>query len=172
MAISQQHYFRTRPQRSVPFTFLSNWFSKCSSWTASNTRELVKNADSSVLPQPYCIRILRGGAQESVLNKPSTRASLVAQRLKGLPAMWETWVRSLSWEDPLKKEKATHSSILAWRIPWTKDSGGLQSTGSQRIGHDWATNTFTFCSPSNQIWAWRNAATLWLFPVTALKPML
>ena len=47
------------------------------------------------------------------------RASLVAQLVKNLPAMWETWVRSLGWEDPLEKGKATHSSILAWRIPWT-----------------------------------------------------
>ena len=53
----------------------------------------------------------------------------MAQRLKRLPAMWETWVRSLGWEDPLKKEMATHSSILAWRIPWTEELGGLQSTG-------------------------------------------
>ena len=58
-------------------------------------------------------------------------ASLVAQRLKHLPAMWETWVRSLDWEDPLEKEMATHSSILAWRIPWMEEPGGLQSTGSQ-----------------------------------------
>ena len=57
--------------------------------------------------------------------------SLVAQRLKHLPAMWETLVRSLGWEDPLEKEMATHSSILAWRIPWTEEPGGLQSTGSQ-----------------------------------------
>ena len=57
--------------------------------------------------------------------------SLVAQRLKHLPAMWETWVRSLGWEDPLEKEMATHSSILAWRIPRTEEPGGLQSTGSQ-----------------------------------------
>ena len=57
------------------------------------------------------------------------RASLVAQRLKCLPAMWETWVRSLGWEDPLEKETATHSSILTWRIPWTEELGGLQSTG-------------------------------------------
>ena len=54
---------------------------------------------------------------------------LVAQRLKRLPAMWETWVRSLGREDPLAKEMATHSSILAWRIPWTEELGGLQSTG-------------------------------------------
>ena len=68
------------------------------------------------------------------------RASLVAQRLKRLPAMWETLVRSLGWEDPLEKEMATHSSILAWRIPWTKEPGRLQSTGSQRVRHDWATS--------------------------------
>ena len=66
-------------------------------------------------------------------------ASLVAQRLKCLPAMREAWVRSLGQEDPLKKEMATHSSILAWRIPWTEEPGGLQSTGSQRVGHDLAT---------------------------------
>ena len=64
------------------------------------------------------------------------RASLVAQRVKRLPATWETWVRSLGWEDPLEKEMATHSSILAWRIPWMEEPGGLQSTGSQRVGRD------------------------------------
>jgi len=56
-------------------------------------------------------------------------ASLVGQRLKHLPAMWDTWVQSLGWEDPLKKEMATHSSILACRIPWTEELGGLQSMG-------------------------------------------
>ena len=50
--------------------------------------------------------------------------------------MWETWVQSLSQEDPLEEEIATHSSILAWKIPWTEEPGGLQSTGSQRVGHD------------------------------------
>ena len=60
----------------------------------------------------------------------------MAQRLKRLPAMWETWVRSLSWEDPLEKEIATHSSILAWRITWMEEAGRLQSMGSQRVGHD------------------------------------
>ena len=64
------------------------------------------------------------------------RTSLVAQRLKGLPAMRETWVRSLGQEDPLEKEMGTHSSILAWRIPWMEEPGGLQSTGSQRVGHN------------------------------------
>ena len=63
-------------------------------------------------------------------------SSQVPQRLKHLPAMWETWVRSLGQEDPLEKEMATRSSILAWRIPWMEEPGGLQSTGSQRVGHD------------------------------------
>ena len=57
-------------------------------------------------------------------------ASQVAQRLKRLPAMRETWVRYLGWEDALEKEVATHSSILAWKIQWTEEPGGLQSTGS------------------------------------------
>ena len=65
-----------------------------------------------------------------------TRASLVAQTVKRLPAMQETWVRSLGWEDPLEKEMATHSSTLAWKIPWMEEPGRLQSMGSQRVGHD------------------------------------
>ena len=72
-------------------------------------------------------------------------ASLVAQLVKNLPAMQETWVQSLGWEDLLEKEKATHSSILAWRIPWTEKPGGLQSTGSQRVGHDCATSLSFRC---------------------------
>ena len=63
-------------------------------------------------------------------------ASLVAQRLKSLPPMRETRVRSLRQGDPLEKEMVTHSGILAWRIPWTEEPGRLQSTGSQRVGHD------------------------------------
>jgi len=59
----------------------------------------------------------------------------VAQLVKNLPAMWETWVRSLGWEDPLEKGMATHSSILAWRIPWLEEPGRLQSTVLQRAGH-------------------------------------
>ena len=61
---------------------------------------------------------------------------LVAQRLKRLPAMRETRLRSLEQEDPLEKEMATCSSILAWRIPWMEEPGGLQSVESQRVGHD------------------------------------
>ena len=64
--------------------------------------------------------------------------------LKNLPAMQETQVRSLSQEDSLEKEKAIHSTILAWRIPWAEEAGNLQSIVSQGVGHDRATNTFTF----------------------------
>ena len=56
--------------------------------------------------------------------------------VKNLPAVWETQVRFLGWENPLDKEEATHSSILAWRIPWTEEPDGLQSMGSQRVRHD------------------------------------
>ena len=65
----------------------------------------------------------------------------MAQRVKRVPAMQETWVRSLGQEDPLEKEMATHSSTLAWKIPWTEEPGRLQSMGSQRVGRDF---TFTF----------------------------
>ena len=64
------------------------------------------------------------------------KTSLVAQTAKHLPTMQETWVQSLGQEDPLEKETATHSSILAWKIPWIEERGRLQSTGSQRVGHD------------------------------------
>ena len=69
-------------------------------------------------------------------DNTALRASLVAQTAKHPPAMWETRVRSLSQEDPLEKEMATHSSTLAWRIPWTEEPCRLQSMGSQRVGHD------------------------------------
>ena len=62
--------------------------------------------------------------------------ALVAHLVKNLPAVQETWVRSLGWEDPLEKEMATHSSIIAWKISWTEEPGKLQSMGSQRAGHD------------------------------------
>ena len=85
------------------------------------------------------------------------RASLVAQMVKNPPAMQETWVRSLVGKIPLEKGIATHPSILAWRIPWTEESGGQQSMGSQRVGYNWETNTFHFST--KQIWGW----SLWEF---------
>ena len=86
-----------------------------------------------------------------VLTSGSSRKSslgdfffyLVPQMIKNLPAMQETWVWSPGQEDPLEKGMATHSSILAQRIPWTEEPGRLQSVRSQRVGHDWVTNTFT-----------------------------
>ena len=69
----------------------------------------------------------------------------MAQMVKCLPTMQETRVRSLGWENPLEKEMATHSSTLAWKIPWIEEPGGLQSMGLQRVGHDWAISlTITF----------------------------
>ena len=64
------------------------------------------------------------------------RSSWVAQTVKRLSTMWETWVRSLGREDPLEKEMAIHSSTIAWKIPWTEEPGRLQSMGSQRVGHN------------------------------------
>ena len=75
---------------------------------------------SKYLMQAYCV--------------PAT--SMLAQTVKCLPTMWETRVQSLGWEDLLDKEMATHSSILAWKIPWTEEPGRLQSMGLQRVGHD------------------------------------
>ena len=63
----------------------------------------------------------------------------MAQMVKNLPTMWETWVQSLGWEDALEEGMATHPSILAWRIPWTEEPGGLQSMQLQRVGHNLAT---------------------------------
>ena len=66
--------------------------------------------------------------------------SLVAQTVRHLPTMWETWVRSLGWGDPLEKEMATQSSTLAWKILWMEEPGRLQSMGPQRVGYDWKTS--------------------------------
>ena len=79
-----------------------------------------------------------------VLYTHTYRALLVAQMVKNSPAMRETWIWSLGWEEPMKKGTAIHSSILAWRIPWTKEPGRVQFMGSQRVGHDWATFTYIY----------------------------
>ena len=89
----------------------------------------------------YMPGLVRAGSLNCI---PQACHSLVAQRLKRLPGMRETQVRSLGWEDPLEKETATHSSTLAWRIPWREEPGVLQSMGSQRVGHDWATSLSLF----------------------------
>ena len=81
-----------------------------------------------------------------------TWASLVAQLVKNLPAMRETWVQSLGWEDPLEEGMTTHSSFLAWRMPWTEGPGGLLSKGLQRVGNDWV--TFTSLHPFLEFFHW------------------
>ena len=83
------------------------------------------------------------GRWEALLNIKDFPFALVAETVKNLPAMQEIWVWYLNQEDPLEKGMATHSSVLAWRIPGTEEPGGLQSMGSQRFGQDWTTNTFT-----------------------------
>ena len=88
----------------------------------------------------HCIR----GSSVGKWSLQTVKASLVAQLVKNLPTVRETWVRSLGWEDPLEKGMASHSSIPAWEIPWPEEPGGLQFMESQRVGHDWATFIFTF----------------------------
>ena len=83
-------------------------------------------------------------------TEQNNRAPVLAERVKNLPAMQETWIRSLGWKNLLEKGVATHSSILAWRISWTEEPDGLQSMGSQRIRHDGLTNTFTFHFQNNR----------------------
>ena len=85
--------------------------------------------------------------------------------VKCLPAVWETQVWSLGQEDPLKKGMATHSSILAWRIPWAEEPGRLQSMELQRVGHVWMTNTFHF---TKDTWEFRERVIKWIlsFPVS------
>ena len=111
----------------------------------SNLCPLLCQADSSPLSH-------QGSPLPNFLNKWFQRIKkkkvlnsfgwfrLVAQTVKHLPAMRETQVRFLIWEDPLEKEMAIHSSTLAWRIPWMEDPDRLQSMGSQRVGQDWATS--------------------------------
>ena len=84
----------------------------------------------------------------------------MTQMVKNLLAIQVTRVWFLSWEDPLEKEMATHSSILAWRIPWTEEPGGLQSMGSQRIRHNWATNTHTHTHTQKRQRPWTAKAIL------------
>ena len=117
---------------------------------AAKTLEGNQNGEMHDTPKERCLysrgcyltRVLKAESKPArdreLREKPRciVQASLVVQRIKRLPAMQETWVQSLGWEDPLEKEMATHSSILAWRISWTEEPGRLQYTGSQRVRHD------------------------------------
>ena len=100
--------------------------------------------------------------EASTLNQSQICVLLVAQKVKHMPTMWETWIRFLGWEDPLEKEMATHPSIHAYKIPWANEPGGLQSIGSQRVGHDWGTSLHFTC---NLAWQLVQYYILW-FEVT------
>ena len=97
-----------------------------------------------------------------VLNRKSL-TSLVAQTVKHLPTMWETQVQTLGQEDLLEKEVVTHSSILAWKIPWMEEPGRLQSMGSQRVGHDWATSLSFFHFLTQPFFKWNIYSFIYLF---------
>ena len=116
----------------------SNVSNQISNALCHKTEAVILPALSAARWHPSCLG-LTFPSQMSLAIRPlivSLRASLVAQTLKNLPAMQETWVRSLDWEDALEKGTATHSSILAWRIPWTEEPDRLQSMEWQRVGHD------------------------------------
>ena len=110
-----------------------NWKSLSATWLIKSnwTIYLIKNRDF-IIPNTC----------DQMWTNPNR-----AEMVKNLSAMWETRVWSLGQEDTLQEELATHSSILVWRIPWTEEPGGLQSMGSQRVGHDWATPTHTVWVP-------------------------
>ena len=84
----------------------------------------------------YCIYFIYLFICILLMMSFKSQTSLVAQTVKHLSTMQETWVRSLGWKDPLQKEMAIHSSTLAWKIPWTEEPGRLQPMGSQRVGHN------------------------------------
>ena len=84
----------------------------------------------------FCLLLIRTVVITFGAHPDNPWASLLAQIVKNLLAMQETWVQSLGWEDPREKGMATHSSILVWRIPWTEEHGRLQSMRSQRVRHD------------------------------------
>ena len=91
---------------------------------------------------------------------------LVAQMVKRLPTMWDPRVQSLGWEDLLEKEMATHSSTLAWKIPWRKEPGRLQSMGSQRVRHDWATSMSMSMSKGRGKTSGASVVSIWPVPYT------
>ena len=114
---------------------LSDWTTYGNQNISSIILEAQNLKNSSVfLMLPFCFSCLH-----FCVSITYYRASLVAQTVKNPPAMWDTWVPPLGWEDPLEEGMATHSSILAWRISISEDPGGLQSMGLQKVRVDWAT---------------------------------
>ena len=104
----------------------------CNNFRHSDDTTLMAESEEEL--QSFVMKVKE--ESEKVGLKFNIQTSLVAQTVKYLSTMRETRVQSLGWEDPLEKEMATHSSILAWRLPWTEEPGRLQSTGSQRVRHN------------------------------------
>ena len=141
-------------QKSSGCCFFACYF-VCFAWrtTVEHFPTPPRSEHATTLHYPCCVYKVMGVGthwSEHVVGRISCRlagmrwelkrAFLVTQMVKHLPAMQETWVWSLGWEDPLEKEMATQSSILAWRISWAEKPGRPQSMGLQRVGHNWATN--------------------------------
>ena len=105
--------------------------------------------------QTTCFILAQGRRRYLWCLRRTIRASLVAQTITTRHATQDTWVWSLGWEDSLDKGMSTHSSVLAWRIPWTEEPGGLQSTGSQRVRHDREALTPTLGNHQVHLYSWR-----------------
>ena len=120
----------------------SNWVG-CHSPLASSEKYIVHLKKRAIIHSESSTSMCWIRKRRSLITslKKKKLSSLIAQMVKKSPAMQETWVWSLGWEDPLEKEMATHYTILAWIIPWTEEPGRLKSRGSQRIRHDWVTFT-------------------------------
>ena len=150
----------TKMCKGSPFMCSLQCVHGCSSWHMSTLYYTVANlvnllSFQRVSLEPNCILHSTNQPRDPVgmrtlVMEPNIGhwTSLVAQMAKHLLTMQETWVQSLGQEDLLEKEMAPHSSILAWRIPWTEEPGRVQSVGSQRVGHNWATSL----SLSYSIW--------------------
>ena len=137
-SLFQSFYLREiRPLLNLWCLWKMHWTSSSETWTLvlvllSSSESACTGGDPSSIPG-----LGRSPGEGIGYPLQYSWASLVAQTVKKPPAMWDIWVWSLGWEDPLEEGMATHSSIPSWRIP--EDSGGLQSMGSQRVGHDQAT---------------------------------
>ena len=136
-------WFKSCKLQHLSVHFIFTYYSWCISWSF-----IIWNPSlfpflmtcSMKTTSPGEIRMLKTDIKTYNWNSKWRALSLVAQMIKHPTAMWETQVWFLGWEDPLEMEMATHSSTLAWKIPWMNEPGRLQSTGSQRVGHNWATS--------------------------------
>ena len=122
------------------------------------------------LPVKHFIKIINHKITNRRIWAGLHKTSLVGQTVKRLSTMRETRVQSLGQEDPLGKEMAIHSSTIAWNIPWTEEPGRLQSMGSQRVGHDWATSFLTYLRASLVTQLVKNAGDLGSIPGLGRSP--